>query len=201
MSNITGDVIDVLVKLGLVESNGGGGVTPGLRKITDANGNKVLAVGSTEYILTENHIIAGGGDTVACANYAKPSLDISSVTLDTHNLADLANNVILNPFYGVRDCYLSGSMNVKWEFDTTAAPASGHQRAAGVSTTTTLGGAKTEIALLRFPAVASFIVGQMITPNLCALVVPSTAQYITLDAYQEGIATLKASVEFEINIF
>ena len=42
MSNITGDVIDVLVKLGLVESNGGGGVTPGLRKITDASGNTVL---------------------------------------------------------------------------------------------------------------------------------------------------------------
>ena len=201
MSNITGDVIDVLVKLGLVESNGGGGVTPGLRKITDANGNTVLAGIGTEYILTENHIIAGAGDIVACANYAQTTLDISSVTLDTHNLADLANNVIRNPFYGVRDCHLSGSMNVRWAFDTTADPASGHQRAAGVFTTTTLGGAKTGIALLRFPAIASLIVGQMITPNLCALVIPSTAQYITLDAYQEGIATLNASGEFEINIF
>ena len=46
MSNITGDVIDVLVKLGLVESNGGGGVTPGLRKITNATTGAMVLIGA-----------------------------------------------------------------------------------------------------------------------------------------------------------
>ena len=43
MASITNDVIDVLVKTGLLESNGSGGVIPGLRKVTDASGNTMLA--------------------------------------------------------------------------------------------------------------------------------------------------------------
>ena len=49
MASITNDVIDVLVKLGMLQANGSGGVVPGLRKITDASGNTVLVMDGVEY--------------------------------------------------------------------------------------------------------------------------------------------------------
>ena len=52
MASITNDVIDVLVKLGLIQSNGGGGVAPSLRKATDANNNTVLVGADGDPLLT-----------------------------------------------------------------------------------------------------------------------------------------------------
>ena len=51
MASITNDVIDVLVKTGLLESNDSGGVIPRLRKVTDASGNTVLEGAGRSYSL------------------------------------------------------------------------------------------------------------------------------------------------------
>ena len=78
MASITNDVIDVLVKTGLLESNGNGGVIPGLRKVTDANNNTVL-VGADGIVIPFAYgrgeiALFGASDVVASSVFSASSL-------------------------------------------------------------------------------------------------------------------------------
>ena len=101
MASITNDVIDVLVKTGLLESNGSGGVIPGLRKVTDASGNTVL-VGPDGVIpraLGSNVITVGdGGDFTDIAD----AIDYRN-TVHQHTLAHTTTCTITGSSSGTVD--------------------------------------------------------------------------------------------------
>lgn len=81
---------------------------------TDANGNTVLVNGSQEILILDKHIVSCSGNATSSNAYVPTILDISAAPFDTHGLADLANNRIENPYYGIADCYVRGLINVSF---------------------------------------------------------------------------------------
>lgn len=175
------------------------------RLSTDTNGNSVLMGDGVERLVYQSHYASGSIVGVICAGDGTPVLqNITGKYVDTHNLISLVNDVIENPFYGVKDAYIQGWATIVWA--ETATPAAtdwkGGQVVTGDTVLTITSGGGSVLVQEQEPVVASAWNGQTVRLMLAKQTLPSTQRYIGVMGWQVSAGSLTPyNGTFDIEIF
>jgi hypothetical protein len=73
---------------------------------TDDAGHVFVTVDGAPQAVFNSHIVALSVASQSIPSNVPTKIEFSSVVLDTHGLYDLFNDVLVNPYYGLIDCYV-----------------------------------------------------------------------------------------------
>lgn len=171
-----------------------------LPPVTDANGNTALLLpdGTESLILSSAYASGIFSNTNMATSYTPQILDISTtIKVDTHGLIDPVNNVIANPFFGVRDCKVKASGSLTWA--AVASPGAADYKAVKLYTGVDIAGLA-NIATITHPSYASAVYGQNMSFSFTESL-SSTIQFIAFYGEQASAGALSGAGVFDVEFF
>ena len=151
-------------------------------------------------LILESHIINGVFSSTNCPTpYAPSKALLASVALDTHGLADLANEVFVNPYFGIKDCFVDATINLLWA--ATPAPGAADYKACKLVAANTLDlvGA-IQLSTITHPSKASSVYGENLSHHFFTQL-SSAYQYLAIQFEQASAGALSAGGSFKIDIY